>query len=142
MIPWIYQGKEINSTDDFPNKEAIGFIYLVQNVYDYWYIGKKNIYSHVTKPPLKGYKRRRKLTRESNWTTYKSSNKSVKDWEDWEYKSRVIIDFAYTKKHLTYLECHAQFSLNCLTNEMCLNDNILGKFYAGDFVNLPVDGIK
>jgi hypothetical protein len=137
MKPWIYQGKEIKSTDDFPNKEAIGFIYLVKNIYGYWYIGKKNIYSNITKPPLKGYKRRRKMTKESNWLTYKSSNKSVKDWEDFEFESRIIIDFAYTKKHLTYLECHALFSLNVLRNDMCLNDNILGKFFSGDLINLP-----
>mgnify|MGYP003655413943 FL=1 len=143
MIDWKYQGKIISSTDDFPNKEAvIGFVYLVQNVYDYWYIGKKSIWSHTTKPPLKGFKRRRKFTKESDWATYKSSNKSVKDWESWEFKSRIIIDFAYSKKHLTYLECHAQFSMNCLTNDMCLNDNILGKFYSGDLVNLPTNEIK
>jgi hypothetical protein len=141
MINWKYQGKEITNMDGVPDK-AVGFIYLVQNIYDYWYIGKKNLYSNITKPPLKGMKRRRKMTKESNWLGYKSSNKSVKDWEAWEYKSRIIIDWAFTKKHLTYLECHAQFSMNCLTNDMCLNDNILGKFYSGDLVNLPTDEIK
>ena len=139
MKPWIYQGKEIKSTDDFPNKEAIGFIYLVKNIYGYWYIGKKNIYSHITKPPLKGYKRRRKLTKESNWLTYKSSNKSVKDWEDFEFESRIIIDFAYTKKHLTYLETHALFTLNVLKCDVFLNDNILGKFFSSDLDFLPND---
>lgn len=141
MINWKYEGKEITGMDGVPDK-AVGFIYLVQNIYDYWYIGKKSLYSNITKPPLKGFKRRRKITKESNWVDYKSSNKSIKDWESWEFKSRIIINWAYTKKHLTYLECHAQFSMNCLTNDMCLNDNILGKFYSGDLVNLPSDEIK
>ena len=32
-----------------------------------FYIGKKSLYSHRTLPPLKGYKRKRKVIKESKW---------------------------------------------------------------------------
>ncbi len=136
MKPWVYEGKEITSLEDVP-KGAVGFIYLITNVDGYWYIGKKSLFSTTTRPPLKGTKRKRKVTKESKWTSYKSSNKTVKEWADWEINNKTIIHWAYTKKHLTYLECHALFSLNVLRNEMCLNDNILGKFFSSDLDFLP-----
>lgn len=131
MKPWIYEGEEIYSIEQVPDG-AVGFIYFVKNIYGYWYVGKKNLYSTVTKPPLKGQKRKRKFVNESNWLAYKSSNGSVKEWEDWEYESRIIINWAFTKKHLTYLETHALFNLNVLKDKNSLNSNILGKFYPGD----------
>jgi len=136
MIPWIYEGKEIKSLEDVP-KGAVGFIYLITNLDGYWYVGKKSLFSTVTRPPLKGQRAKRKVTKESKWLLYKSSNKTVKEWEDWEINNRTIINWAYTKKHLTYLECHALFSLNVLRNEKSLNDNILGKFFSSDLDFLP-----
>ena len=136
MKPWVYEDKEITSLEDVP-RGAVGFIYLITNVDGYWYIGKKSLFSTTTRPPLKGTKRKRKVTKESKWTTYKSSNKIVKEWPEWEIENRTIINWAYTKKHLTYLECHALFSLNVLRNEMCLNDNIQGRFFSSDLDFLP-----
>jgi hypothetical protein len=136
MIPWTYEGEEIKSLEDVP-KGAVGFIYLITNLDGYWYVGKKSLFSTVTRPPLKGQRAKRKVTKESKWLLYKSSNKTVKEWEDWEINNRTIINWAYTKKHLTYLECHALFSLNVLRNEKSLNDNILGKFFSSDLDFLP-----
>ena len=133
---WKYEDKEVLSLDDVP-KGAVGFIYIIVDSEGYFYIGKKSFYSTITRPPLKGTKRKRKVTKESSWLNYKSSNKTVKEWEDWEIKNKTIINYAYTKKHLTYLECHALFTLNCLRNKMCLNDNILGKFFSSDLDFLP-----
>ncbi len=79
MKPWVYEGEEVNSIEDVP-KGATGFIYLISNVEGKCYIGKKSLYSTVTRPPLKGTRRKRKVTKESNWLTYKSSNKLVKEW--------------------------------------------------------------
>ena len=131
MKPWIYEGEEIYSIEQVP-EGVFGFIYFVKNIYGYWYIGKKSLYSYTTKPPLKGKTRRRKFKNESNWLAYKSSNASVKEWQDWEYESRIIINWAYSKKELTYLETHALFSLNVLKDPNSLNSNILGKFFPGD----------
>ena len=136
MKNWTYEEEEITSLEQVP-EGAIGFIYLMTNVDGHFYIGKKSLYSTVTRPPLKGTRAKRKITKESKWLDYKSSNKVVKDWEDYEIVNKTIINWAYTKKHLTYLECHALFSLNVLRNPMCMNDNILGKFFSTDLDFLP-----
>jgi len=136
MKPWVYEDEEVNSIEDVP-KGATGFIYLISNVDGLCYIGKKSLYSTITRPALKGTRKKRKVTKPSNWLTYKSSNKVCKEWEDWEITKRVIINYAYTKKHLTYLECHALFTLNVLRSKVFLNDNILGKFFSSDLDFLP-----
>ena len=46
---------------------------------------------------------------------------------------RKILQIAYNKKELTYLECKYQFVLEVLEDKLYLNDNILGKFYDRDF---------
>tara|TARA_R110000782_G_scaffold43286_3_gene97734 strand:- start:473 stop:889 length:417 start_codon:yes stop_codon:yes gene_type:complete len=138
MTPWVYEGREVLSLDDVP-EGCVGFIYIISNVEGLHYIGKKQLWSTVTRPPLKGTRRKRKVTKESKWLTYKSSNKIVKEWEDYEITKRTIINWAYTKKHLTYLECHALFTLNVLKSDVFLNDNILGKFFRSDLDFLPND---
>ena len=47
---------------------------------------------------------------------------------------REILEIAYHKKELTYLECKYQFTLGVLESRSYLNDNILGKFFDKDFV--------
>mgnify|MGYP003152496223 CR=1 FL=1 len=131
MVSWKYQNKEIKSIEDVPN-EAVGFIYIITDVTGYWYIGKKSLYSTVTRPPLKGTKKKRKVTKEAKWLSYCSSNKYFKQLESWEIVDRTIIDFAYSKKELTFLETEALFSLQALRNPMSKNSNILGKFYPAD----------
>ena len=46
---------------------------------------------------------------------------------------REILEIAYHKKELTYLECKYQFVLGVLESKSYLNDNILGKFFDKDF---------
>ena len=141
MKPWVYEDEEVNSIEDVP-KGATGFIYLISNVDGLCYIGKKSLYSTITRPALKGTRKKRKVTKESNWLTYKSSNKVVKEWPEWEITKRVIINYAYTKKHLTYLECHALFTLNVLRSDVFLNDNILGKFFGSDLDFIPNEEVN
>lgn len=136
MVPWKYEDRKILSLDDVP-EGAVSFIYLISNVEGLHYIGKKSLYSTVTRPPLKGTRKKRKVTKQSKWLTYKSSNKIVKEWEDWEITNRTIINWAYTKKHATYLECHALFTLNVLKSDVFLNDNIQGRFFSSDLDFLP-----
>ena len=128
---WIYKNKEINNLSDIPNN-AIGFVYIIINKETTeWYIGKKNLYSYRTLPPLKGYKRKRKVTKESNWLTYQSSNSTVKEWIS---PMKEIIEWCNTKKQLTYREMQAIMCMSGLEDEKCLNDNILGKFFKSDLV--------
>jgi len=144
-MSWTYQGKPITEISDMP-EGTIGFIYKITNGQTgQYYIGKKSLYSHRTLPPLKGYKRKRKVVKESKWVEYRSSNPSVQLWfhenellreqgkqginDQLELK---ILRFCKTKKALTYYELQEQFSHNVLADELSLNDNLLGKFFRKD----------
>ena len=131
MIDWKYQNNSITGMDGVP-EGAVGFIYILKDVAGFFYLGKKNLYSTVTKAALKGTKRKRKVTTESKWLQYCSSNKYFKQLEPWEIVERTIIDFAYTKKHLSFLETEALFSLQVLRNPMSKNRNIGGKWFPAD----------
>ena len=129
-MSWIYRENKVDSLNDIPDG-VIGFIYLVINEETKeWYVGKKSLYSERTLPPLKNMKRKRKVTKESNWLTYQSSNNAVKEWKS---PYREIVEYCYTKKMLTYRELQAIVCMNGLEDPNCLNDNVLGKFYSGDF---------
>lgn len=132
-----------------PPVGAIGFVYLIQfREYEsgkrYRYIGKKNLTS--TRKRKFGKKeaalvtdKRKKLyemvTKESDWRTYIGSNKELKRLiKDGTVKFifREVLEFAWTKKHLTYLELKYQFEYDVLDDDQFLNDNILGKFFDRD----------
>ena len=128
-MAWYYEGKVITELSDMP-EGSIGFIYKITNKEtNQFYIGKKSLYSRRTLPPLKGYKRKRKVIKESKWVNYNSSNKEVQGWGE-VYKQ--ILRFCFTKKALTYYEIKEQFRHDCLEREESLNDNLLGKFFKKD----------
>lgn len=131
---WTHKGKAVTEISDMP-EDTIGFIYKITNhETNQFYIGKKNLYNHRTLPPLKGYKRKRKVIKESNWKDYRSSNSDVKNWAD-VVPDKIqfeILRFCKTKKALTYYELKEQFKHECLENELSMNDNYLGKFFRKD----------
>jgi len=140
---WTYKIDEhliapVESLQDIP-EGAIGFVYIIRHnedeyardrSTDSWYIGKKSLYSHRTLPPLKGQKRKRKIVKESDWINYQSSNKEVQQWPT-QWKQ--ILQYAYSKKELTYLETKYLFQYNALEDKNSFNGNILAKFYKGEF---------
>ena len=128
-MAWHYEGKVITELSDIP-EGSIGFIYKITNKEtNQFYIGKKSLYSRRTLPPLKGYKRKRKVIKESKWRDYSSSNKEVQGWDE---VHKQILRFCFTKKALTYYELKEQFRHDCLEREESLNDNLLGKFFKKD----------
>ena len=128
---WLLEDKKVESIQDIP-EGAVGFVYLITDtITQKYYIGKKSIYSTRKLPPLKGMKRRRTVVSESDWLKYMSSNRDVKKWKDVE---RYILEFAYTKKELTYLENKALYCLGVLEDEKSMNENISGKFFKEEFV--------
>ena len=134
---WYYQDKNINEISDLP-KKTFGFIYQTTHIpTGKKYIGKKSlIYNQKKKlgkkekalwegkgrPPM--YKQ---VQKESDWKTYYGSHSFIKEANK-EDLERKILQIAYNKKHLTYLECKWQFVLEVLENKKYLNDNILGSF--------------
>ena len=110
---WLYKNKEINSIEDMPT-DTFGFVYLVTHTPSgKKYLGKKQLISNRTLPPLKGQKKKRKIQKESDWKTYYGSQTEVKqlvkESQDMLEFVREIIIFTSTKKKLTYFETKLQF---------------------------------
>ena len=97
-------------------------------IYPQVYIGKKILLNKRTRPPLKGYKRKRVDYVESNWMKYTGSNKESKKWKI-EDCYREIIYICYNRTMMSYYETKLQFTENVLENDKFLNDNVLGKYY-------------
>ena len=101
MPTWTFGGKLITELSDMP-EDVIGFIYKIQNKFTgEFYIGRKSLYSHRKLPPLKGFKRKRKVVKETNWKDYQSSNSEVKKWEH-DTISKTILRFCKTKKAIVF----------------------------------------
>ena len=142
-MKWLYKGSEINKISDLPNN-AFGFVYQTTHLpTNKKYIGKKSLMYNLKKklgkkekalwegkgrPPV--YKR---VLKESEWKNYYGSHGFIKEANEEDLK-REILEIAYHKKELTYLECKYQFTLGVLESRSYLNDNILGKFFDKDFV--------
>ena len=137
---WLYNGEKITDASQFPC-EAFGFIYkVVHKLSGKEYIGRKQILSNRTLPPLKGTKRKRKIQKESDWKTYYGSHPEIKqlikEGKETDF-TREIIEFAFSPKHLTYLETRYLFEHRVLENaDRYFNDNILGKFFRKDIPKL------
>ena len=141
-MKWLYKNKEINEISDLPNN-AFDFVYQTTHLpTNKKYIGKKSLMYNLKKklgkkekllwegkgrPPM--YKR---VLKESDWKTYYGSHSFIKEANEEDLK-REILEIAYHKKELTYLECKYQFTLGVLESRSYLNDNILGKFFDKDF---------
>lgn len=143
-MTWIYNGSFITELNDMP-EGTIGFIYKITNgKTGEYYIGKKNVLSTrkrkfgkkeialLTDKRLKTYEM---ITNESDWKSYRSSNKQVQEWfkdtENDQLELR-ILRFCSSTKSLTYYELQEQFSHDVLGDRRALNDNLLGKFFRKD----------
>ena len=120
--------KRVHGAEDVP-EGAVGFVYEIHHKPSgKWYIGKKILKRKRTRPPLKGYKRKRVDYIDSDWLKYTGSNVEAKTWnpEDCE---RVIHHFCTRKDEMTFLETNLIFQRKALFTDEYLNDNVLGKFY-------------
>lgn len=145
---WLYNGKEITDISQFP-PNTFGFIYEVITPKGKKYIGKKvlfhNIKKKLTKAELseqtgRGRKKTfRVIQKESDWKKYYGSNTHLKKQINskevtLEDLGKQIIEVAFNKKHLTYLETKHLFQMEVLEKpDLYYNDNILGKFFTSDF---------
>jgi hypothetical protein len=115
---------------------AYGFIYMITNLdNNRKYIGKKQMVSKRTRPPLKGKKRKRIEFVESDWKTYvSSSNELVNDLQKLgkEKFKFEILRFCDNKSQLAYYEAKEQFDREVLIKE---------DYYNG-IINLRLGKIK
>ena len=144
---WLYKGKQINFIEDLP-EGTFGFVYRTRYIpTDQCYIGKKQLIYNLKKklgkkekalwegkgrPPI--YKR---VEKESDWKTYYGSQAEVKKLlkEEGEGKFiREILELAFEKKRLTYLENKYLFTLEVLESKKYFNDNIEGRYFKKDFI--------
>ena len=136
-MSWLYNNKNIESLADLP-EGVFGFIYEVHHIKTgKKYIGKKQLMSNRTLPPLKGQKKKRKVIKESDWKTYYGSQKEIKELvkeNSGQGFKREILQLCYTKKQLTYYELKWQFERGVLESDHYLNDNLLGKFFKKDLI--------
>ena len=151
-MTWTYKGKYITELSDMP-EDVFGFIYKITNgKTGQFYIGKKQVVS-IRKRKFgkketaalqdKRMKKYEMVTKESDWSSYRSSNKEVTNWfiteeipnEDINDQLKLeILRFCSNKKSLTYYELQEQFAHDVLGDELSLNDNLLGKFFRKDLV--------
>ena len=129
-MEWTYQGALV---DEMP-EGVIGFVYLITNSQNNKkYIGKKLAQFKKTRPPLKGKKRKRRSTVESDWRTYWGSsdnlNNDVAEFGK-ENFTREILYYCTARSELSYLEAKEQFD-----REVLLSD----EYYNG-IINVRVGG--
>ena len=142
-MTWRHKGNYITELSDMPDN-VFGFIYKILNTETgEYYIGKKQVVSvrkrnfgkkEIAALEDKRMKKYEMVTKESDWKTYRSSNQAVKNWfiKDSNLCSLEILRFCKSKKSLTYYELQEQFAHDVLSDELSLNDNLLGKFYRKD----------
>lgn len=113
--PWLY--------NDEPFLEEhigdhIGFVYLItEKETGKKYIGKKILFNKVSKPPLKGKKKRRISVKYSDWQTYYGSSKELCDLVEAQGKdsfTRVILHLCKSKGEMSYRESEEIFKRNAL----------------------------
>lgn len=147
MKPWLYNNTEFTKLEDFPQPLPFGFIYkIVNNTTGQYYVGKKFLFhkskrkiGKKEKALIEGKGRRpdfERVTKESDWKSYFSSSEIIKEdvkQNGSDHYKREILQFAYSKKELSYLEVKLQFQLDVLIDNNSLNDNIQGKWFKKDF---------
>ena len=146
MKPWLYKYAEVKSLEDFP-QNVFGFIYKITNTLtNQYYVGKKFLHHSVKrkigkkeKALIEGKGRRpdfERMSKESDWKTYFSSSEVIKEdvkQNGSDHYKREIIQFAYSKKELSYLEVYFQFKYDVLRDPLSITDNISGKWFKSDF---------
>jgi hypothetical protein len=148
IFDWRLHNEIIDDIDSFGDPTPFGFVYIITHIPSgKSYIGKKVLFHNkktkLTKKDLekytniKGRKPKHKIiTKESDWKKYWGSNKElleiVKSEPSKNFK-KDILDVAYNKKMLTYLETKYLFKYEVLEKpHKFFNNNILGKFYSKD----------
>lgn len=121
--PWTYEGREI---DDDDITEYVAFCYLIENtVTNRKYIGKKKLSRKISKPPLKGKKKRRISKAPSDWKTYYGSsdelNADVEKLGANKFK-RTILHLCKTVGESSWFEAKEQFARDALISSEYYNN--------------------
>ena len=136
---WIYNGEEITNKEQMP-EGAIGFVYHIVAHNGREYIGKKNLYTRrkrkfgkkeIAALADKRLKHWEYVNKESDWKTYNSSNRELKeDIQNGVGVTKYITAFAFKKTELTYLEEKSLWCNGVLEHgDKYYNSNIAGRYF-------------
>ena len=130
---WHFKNIEYNPTED-ELSEYVGFVYLItERDTGKKYVGKKFFWSVRRLPPLKGQKRKRKVTKQSDWMDYYGSSEELKllvEKKGGEAYYREILHLCKTKGECSYLEAKEQFDRDVLLRDDYYNAFIGCKIHA------------
>lgn len=144
---WLYENKEMMQLSDFP-ENCVGFVYLIKNKDNgKIYVGKKILHNTLTKALTKKQiaewtkpgkvPKKKKEVKESNWSTYYGSSKSLlEDLTDKEKFERHVLRPCFTKKEMSYYEVYYQMKYEVL-HVPSYNENIQGKWFRKDTGQIP-----
>ena len=131
MSSWTYEGQPFTSNMISDN---VGFVYQITNLQNgKKYIGKKWFWSTKKLPPLKGKKRKRTVTKESDWMRYFGSSEEVKllvEQHGEDNFEREILRLCKTKGECTYYEAKLQFDFDVLLRDDYYNEFIGCKIHS------------
>lgn len=162
ICEWMYEGREIKCIDDMKliEPKVFGFVYLL-TLYNlqtgklaYRYIGKKNIYSVLSKTATKteinsraksSFQRKKMrnglwkyystVIKESNWKAYISSNLFIKK-NYGKYKiEREILLFSTNDNDLKYKEAKEIICQGALETEHFLNDGVSLRMFGKKIID-------
>ena len=140
---WTLDGRRFTSADI---GSFYGFVYRITNLTNgHYYIGRKYFKTVRKLNPLKGFKRKRKVSKETDWQEYwGSSNRLTEDIEKLgkENFKREIICLCKTRGDTNYMEAKIQFDENVLLNENNYNGIIAVKIGVGSVKNLAEEYVQ
>jgi hypothetical protein len=135
---WIYDNEEFTSS---MIGDHIGFVYEITDLDNGMkYIGKKKFWSKVTRPPLKGQKRKRKSVKESDWMDYHGSSEQVKSLVEEHGRNRFkreILRLCNSLGEMNYFEMWHQMDRHVLLKpDQYYNAWVMGKIHRNHLKGL------
>jgi hypothetical protein len=127
---WYYKGEEFTEIPE----DIIGFVYIITELETgKKYVGQKRFWSTRKLPPLKGKKRRRSVTKESDWRDYFGSSeelKSLVESNGGDKYHREILHLCKSKGAMSYLELKEQVERDVLFRDDYYNEFIGAKIHS------------
>lgn len=126
ITPWAFNNKPFTPEDI--GKHTHFVYHLTDKLTGKQYIGMKSFTSTRTLPPLKGQKRKRKVTKESDWQTYCSSSPEIKaivSKDGLQRFERTILYLCQSKSEAAYLELAEQVRRDAIRSSEYYNDLIM-----------------